>query len=117
MEMGLLFQSLSQRCYQSVSQGCHWKIWLRKAIDASSCACWCGSASWVVGLRASVLFSMLIRVLPQFFAGWVSPTGYSLHESMQAMNALERISQQDSVKILCNNQRSDFPSPFSYSMG
>ena len=32
---------------------------------------------------------MLIRVLPQFFARWVSPTGYLLHESMQAMNALE----------------------------
>ena len=47
------------------------------------------NSSWVFGLRASVLLSMLIRVLPQFFARWVSPTGYLLHERMQAMNALE----------------------------
>ena len=101
MEMGLLFQSfttLLSKCQPRVSL----EDLSGKGYDASSCACWCGSASWVVGLRASVLFSMLIRVLPQFFAGWVSPTDYSLHESMQAMNALERISQQDSVKILCN---------------
>lgn len=60
------------------------------------------SSLGVVGLRASVPFSMLTRGLPQFFAVWISPTGCLLQESMQAMKVLERINQQDRVKILCN---------------